>query len=152
MVRDGIRESIALAEKLGSECNGSNVTITCTRTGVSVCMCVPTLLNCILLHQMSFVPKGVGGEGRPKTTAMVARRMVTSALGIRVKVSQEQRERRRRGSSRMPEVRQYYCDSSPLPVPPPPPPPPERRRLNKLKIAGELNCNDSVNARSHFTT
>ena len=35
----------------------------------------------------------VEGEGRPKTTAMVARRMVSSALGIRVALSNEQRER-----------------------------------------------------------
>lgn len=36
--------------------------------------------------------EGEGGE-RPKTTAMVARRMVSHALGIRVNISPEQKER-----------------------------------------------------------
>ena len=41
-------------------------------------------------------PQGSGSDGRPKTTAMVARRMVSSALGIKVKLSHEQKEREMR--------------------------------------------------------
>ena len=51
---------------------------------------------CDLLIADELRPSGGEGEGRPKTTAMVARRMVSSALGIRVPLSVEQRERESR--------------------------------------------------------
>ena len=75
-------------------------------------------------------PQGSGGEGqRPKTTAMVARRMVSSALGIRVNLSKEQKEKERQELETARGVSE-----------PPPPPPPLKAMHYTLHTTSVYTC------------
>ena len=50
----------------------------------------------IIMHTDKLRPTPTDAHQKPRTSAVVARRMVAGALGVRVKVSKEQQEKERR--------------------------------------------------------
>ena len=119
MVKDGTEQSLSMAEKLAGD-NGHDSVAAGTWL-ISLPFPCPFLLLSPTVFPDEMRPHS--NHDRPKTTAMVARRMVSNALGVRVQLSPGQREKERK---ELREARgEEECSASSLSylIPPPSLPP-----------------------------